>query len=96
MSRNDEEWAVFWCSLLSPVHLGEIPEGRREQYFQQLSREVRLLPNGKRRRISARTLRRKWLRLRLEGVPGLYRRPRSDRDQPRKTHAHLVARAVEC
>ncbi|MFN2218282.1 MAG: DDE-type integrase/transposase/recombinase [Anaerolineae bacterium] len=95
MSRNDEEWAVFWCSLLSPVHLGEIPEQRRERYFQQLSREVRLLPNGKRRRISARTLRRKWLRLRTEGVPGLYRRPRSDRDQPRKTHAHLVARAVE-
>ena len=27
MGRNDQQWAVFWCSLLSPVLLGEIPEG---------------------------------------------------------------------
>jgi hypothetical protein len=44
--RNDKDWAVFWCSLLSPVLLGEIPERRRERYFQALSREERRLPNG--------------------------------------------------
>ena len=79
MGCNDEDWAVFWCSLLSPVLLGEIPESQRERYFQKLSREERLLPNGQRRCISARTLRRQWKRLKSEGVPGLYRRPRSDR-----------------
>ena len=26
MGRNDEDWAVFWCTLLSPVLLGEIPQ----------------------------------------------------------------------
>ena len=56
--RNDEDWAVFWCSLLSPVLLGEIPERRRERYFQELCREERRLPNGQRRRLSVRTLRR--------------------------------------
>ena len=46
MGRNDQAWAVFWCSLLSPVLLGEIAEGRRERYFQQVSQEEHLLPNG--------------------------------------------------
>ncbi len=95
MGRNDQEWAVFWCSLLSPVLLGEIPEGQRERYFQQLSQEQRLLPNGQRRCISARTFRRQWRRLKDEGVQGLYRRTRSDRGQPRRRQADLLARAVE-
>jgi transposase InsO family protein len=95
MGRNDEAWAVFWCSLLSPVLLGEIPEAERERYFQQLSQPERLLPNGQRRRISVRTFRRQWRRLKDGGVPGLYRRRRSDRGQPRKKHADVLARAVE-
>jgi len=95
MGRNDQDWAVFWCSLLSPVLLGEIPERRRERYFQQLSGEERRLPNGQRRRISVRTLRRQWRRLKQEGVLGLYRRRRSDRGKPRKKHADLLAHAVE-
>jgi len=95
MGRDDEDWAVFWCSLLSPVLLGEIPEAKRERYFQELSREERRLPNGQRRCISVRTLRRQWRRLKDEGVPGLYRRRRSDRGKPRKKHADLLARAVQ-
>lgn len=95
MGCNKEDWAVFWCSLLSPVLPGEIPRGQRERYFHELSREERLLPNGQRRRISVRTLRRQWERLRKEGVAGLYRRGRSDRGKPRLRRAELVARAVE-
>jgi len=93
--RNDEDWAVFWCSLLSPVLLGEIPEAQRERYFQDLSRQERRLPNGQRRCVSVRTLRRQWRRLKDGGVPGLYRRRRCDRGKPRKKHAPLLARAVE-
>ena len=95
MGRNDEDWAVFYCSLLSPVLLGEIPERQRERYFQELSREERRLPNGQRRRISVRTLRRQWRRLKDGGVQGLYRRRRSDRGKARKKHADVLARAVE-
>ncbi|MDZ7619084.1 MAG: DDE-type integrase/transposase/recombinase [Patescibacteria group bacterium] len=94
MIRNDEDWAVFWCSLLSPVLLGEIPEAQRERYFQQLSQEERRLPNGQRRCVSVRTFRRQWRRLKDGGVPGLYRRRRSDRGKARKKHADLLARAV--
>jgi transposase InsO family protein len=95
MGRNDEDWAVFWCSLLSPVLLGEIPEAQRERYFQELSREERRLPNGQRRCISVRTFRRQWRRLKDGGVPGVYRRRRSDRGTARKRHAALLDRAVE-
>ncbi|MDB4516805.1 DDE-type integrase/transposase/recombinase [Crocinitomicaceae bacterium] len=95
MSRNDEDWAVFWCSLLSPVLLGEIPERQRERYFQELSQEERLLPNGQRRCISVRTFRRKWRQLKDKGVTGLYRRRRSDRGKPRKKYKDLLARAVK-
>ena len=93
--RNDEDWAVFWCSLLSPLLLGEIPERQRERYFQQLSQEERRFPNGQRRRVSVRTLRRQWRRLKDGGVKGLYRRRRSDRGKARKKHADLLARAVD-
>jgi transposase InsO family protein len=95
MGRNDEDWAVFWCTLLSPVLLGEIPEAQRERYFQQLSQQEQRLPNGQQRRISARTLRRQWRRWKQNGVTGLYRRRRADRGQPRQRHAELLAFAVQ-
>ncbi|MBM3153221.1 MAG: DDE-type integrase/transposase/recombinase [Chloroflexi bacterium] len=95
MGRSKEDWAVFWCSLLSPLRLGQVPERRRERYFHQLSQEERLLPDGQRKRVSVRTLRRWWRRLKEEGVPGLYRRHRNDRGKPRKNRAAMLARAVE-
>jgi putative transposase len=94
MGCSKEDWAVFWCSLLSPLRLGEIPERRRERYFHQLSQEERLLPDGQRKRVSVRTLRRWWRRLKEQGVPGLYRRHRSDRGKPRKNRGDVLARAV--
>jgi len=95
MDRNDEDWAVFWCALLGPLQLGEIPTRQREAYFRELSRQERLLPNGRRKCIPVRTLRRQWKRLRDGGVAAVYRRRRSDRGRPRKRQADLLARAVE-
>ena len=42
MDRNDQAWAVFWCSLLSPLLLGEVPEAEREAYFRTLAEQERL------------------------------------------------------
>lgn len=94
MGCNAEDWAVFWCALLSPLQLGEIPMRQREAFFHELSRQERLLPNGQRKCISVRTLRRQWKRLREAGVQGVYRSRRSDRGRPRKKQADLLARAV--
>ena len=95
MDRDDEAWAVFRCSLLSPLLLGEIPAAEREAYFRTLAAEERRLPNGQRKRISVRTLRRWWKRLREQGVEGTVRRRRSDRGRPRSGLAPLLQRAVE-
>lgn len=95
MDRDDQAWAVFWCSLLSPLRLGEIPEAEREAYFRSLAAQKRRLPNGKRKRVSVRTLRRWWKRLRDQGVEGTFRRRRSDRGRPRATQQALLDRAVE-
>ena len=78
MDRDDQAWPVFWCSLLSPLLLGEVPEAEREAYFRTLAEQERLLPNGQRKRISVRPLRRWWKRLRDEGVEGTLRRRRNE------------------
>ena len=95
MDRDDQAWAVFRCSLLSPLLLEEIPAAEREAYFRKLSQEERLLPNGQRKCISVRTLRRWWKRLREEGIAGTFRRRRSDRGQPRTEQQKQLQRAVE-
>ena len=68
MDRNDQAWAVFRCQLLAPVLLGEVPASERGAYFRMLSQQEHLLPSGQRKKISARTLRRWWQRLREGGV----------------------------
>jgi transposase InsO family protein len=95
MGRADEDWPVFWCSLLSPLRLGEIRPRERGAFFRKLAAREHLLPTGRRGRISVRTMRRKWKELREHGVSGLYRQRRKDRGQPRKRRGPMIARAVE-
>jgi len=97
MNYNDQAWTVFRCSLLKPLLLGEIPDSQRGAFFRQLSEQEHLLPNGVRKKISARTLRRWWKKLREDGVEALARRGRSDRGQPhrKQKQAKILARAVE-
>jgi len=59
MNHSDDDWAVFWCSLLGPILLDEVTTGERRRYLKQLSQREVTLPNGQRKRISYSTLRRK-------------------------------------
>lgn len=97
MNRNDQAWAVFRCQLLAPLLLGEVPDGERGAYIRSLSEREHLLPNGVRKKISARTLRRWWKRLREDGVEAMQRQPRNDRGQFHGSshRADLFARALE-
>ena len=95
MHHNDDDWAVFWCSLLGPILLDEIPAGERKAYLKQLSQKEVLLPNGQRKRISYSTLRRKLRRFQEERIAGLRRRRRDDRGKSRKNREAMIARAVE-
>jgi putative transposase len=95
MVYDEDDWAVFWCSLLGPILLDEVPAGERRAYLRQLSGEEVTLPNGQRKRLSYSTLRRKVRRFRQQKIAGLRRRRRQDRGQARKRRQQMIARAVE-
>lgn len=95
MGYNDDDWAVFWCSLLGPILLEEVTAGDRRAYLKQLSRQEVTLPGGRRKRLSYSTLRRKVRQFRQRKIAGLPRRRRGDRGQARKQRKQMIARAVE-
>jgi len=95
MPDQQEQWAVFWCSLLSPLLYGEIPPEEAGRFLNQLAATEHIFPDGQRRRPSRATLWRKWKGYRDGGFEALFRKPRSDRGQPRKATPAMIAKAVE-
>ncbi len=93
--RNDQEWAVFWCTVLGPLLLKREIEPPRERSFRELSGQEFLCPDGALRKFSARTLRRKYKRIVKDGVLALKRKPRSDRGKVRKKRESVLNRALE-
>jgi len=94
MHSADDDWAVFWCSLLGPILLEEVQPGERRRFLKELSRKEVLLPGGKRKRISLSTLRRKVRQFRQQKIAGLRRQPRKDHGQARKDRGAMIARAI--
>ena len=94
MDRNDLAWTAFRASLLSPLLTGEVPSGERGAYFQKLAGQTHQLPNGQRKTISVRTLRRWYQQLRQSGIDRLKPQRRSDRGQPRRCIQAKVERAI--
>jgi len=95
MKQDDDDWAVFWCSLLGEILLDDVPAGERRRYLQELSRKMVTLPNGKRKRISLSTLRRKVRQFRKLRIAGLKRQPRGDRGGIRKDRRAMLERAIQ-
>ncbi len=95
MSDREERWAVFWCSLLSPLLYGEIPPEEAGRFLEQLASCEHVFPDGQRRRPSRATLWRKWKKYRDGGFEALFRQRRSDRGQSRKRPQAMIAKAVE-
>ena len=40
MKRKDEDWALFWCTLLHPVLFGEIASHEVGAFLRQLACEI--------------------------------------------------------
>ena len=95
MRRNEDDWAVFWCKLLGPILLDEVPHGERRRFLNNLSQQEVVLPTGERKRISLSTLRRKVRQFRGQRIDGLRRQPRCDRGQIRKDRQAMIERAIE-
>ena len=95
MSDRQEQWAVFWCSLLSPLLYGEVSPKEAGRFLNELVSREQVFPDGQRRRPSRATLWRKWKKYRGGGFEGLFRKRRKDRGQPRKATPAMVAKAIE-
>ena len=95
MDSNELAWAAFRTALISPLLTGEISSGQRAAYMRKVAAEERLLPNGKRARVSVRTLWRWYQKMRNDGFQGIVKQPRSDRGQARSSLRVRVERAVE-
>ena len=95
MSDRQEQWAVFWCSLLSPLLYGEVSPQEAGRFLNELASREQVFPDGQRRRPSRATLWRKWKKYRDGGFEALFRKRRKDRGQPRKATPAMIAKAVE-
>jgi len=94
-SDRHEQEAVFWCSLLQPLILEEVPREEAADFLRQLAQTEQLFPNGQRKKPSRATLWRKWKLYREGGFEALLRRRRSDRGQPRSVEQAIIDKAIE-
>jgi transposase InsO family protein len=92
---RDQQWAVFWCSLLGPLLRGEVSSQEAGRFLRELADTEHLFPDGRRRKPSRSTLWRKWKQFRDGGFDSLLRQPRKDRGKSRKASAAMIAKAVE-
>ena len=95
MKKKDEEWALFWCSLLHPALFEEIDPKEVQQFLRELTQEERLFPNGVRKKPALSTLRSKLNLYREKGFYGFARKVRSDRGKQRAHDKDIVKRAIE-
>lgn len=95
MKSKDQEWAIFWCSLLRPVLFGEIDKKEEHRYLRELSRCECRFPNGVSKRPSLSTLKRKLKIYQTKGFESLERQQRSDKGKPRKVSPEIIDKAVE-
>lgn len=94
MKKKDQEWALFWCSLLHPVLFGEIDKEKTHHFLRQLASQERVFPDGRRKKPSLSTLKRKLKLYREEGFEALGRKRRRDRGKPRAHSEATLQRAV--
>ena len=95
METQDEKWGLFWCHLLHPILFGEIERQGEHAHMRELSTEEVLFPDGKRKKPSLSTLKRKLKEFRANGLLGLRRQPRSDRGKPRAVQQEILDKAIE-
>lgn len=95
MKSKDEQWAVFWCTLLHPIIFNEVEKEEENQYLKSVAQEKRLFPNGKIKKACVSTLRRKLNKYRQSGFKSLARKIRSDRGKARSVSQEIIDKAVE-
>jgi len=94
MRDRDEREAVFWCGLLHPILFGQKPPGQVLPFLRELSQQEITFPDGRNRKPSISTLKRK-LRLYQEGgFAGLPRKRRVDKGSIRAAKQDVLDSAI--
>jgi len=94
LDKNNEQWAVFWCDLLQPIIYSEISQKETHRYLKTLAHEKVVFPDGRCRKPSLSTLKRKLSAYRTYGFDGLARKPRSDRGKSRNVSPEIIQTAI--
>jgi len=94
LDKNNEQWAVFWCDLLRPIIYSEIPPEETNRYLKNLTQKPVVYPDGKCKKPSLSTLKRKLSAYRTRGFDALGRKKRSDQGQSRSVPEEIIKAAV--
>ena len=84
MDSKSERWALFWCSLLGDLLFEELAPHERGRRLREIASTPIPFPDGKRRKPSLSTLRRKLKRYKKSGFDALERKRRSDLGKARR------------
>ena len=95
MDKEQEKWAIFWCDLLSPVIYGEIEPELSNRFLKQTADKQIRFPDGRIRKPSLSTLKRKLKKYRTGGFDALARKKRNDSGIARQVSAELIQKAIE-
>jgi transposase InsO family protein len=95
VKSKDEKRALFWCRLLHPIIFGEIEREQTNQLLKDICLQDIVFPNGKRKKPSISTLRRKLNQYRKDGFQSLARKVRSDRGASRIVSREIIDKAIE-
>jgi len=94
MNARQEEEAIFWCGLLAPVLFGQLDKGEERRELREIANREVVFPNGRKRKPSLSTLKRKLTKYRKGGFNAMARKPRNDRGKPRVVPAEVIATAI--
>lgn len=92
MNQKEEKWAIFWCDLLSPIIYAR---GEPEQTLKQIADTEVVFPDGKVKKPSLSTLKRKLKKYQQGGFNNLLRKPRNNRGKPRGVSDEVISKAIE-
>ena len=95
MDSGSERWALFWCHILHDLLFEEFDASERGHLLRELASRAVEFPDGKFRKPSLTTLRRKLRCYQVDGFDALGRKARADRCGSRSENVPLIARAVE-
>lgn len=94
MNKQEEE-ALFWCGVLHPVLYGELSSSEVNEKLRDLSKREHCFPNGRLKKVSLKTLKRKYRKFKTGGFRALERKRRSDLGACRSVSEDILNHAAE-